>query len=351
MSYILYAALTGLFLVLCIAASVSAQPIFLPLDVNRHELRNGLQILTLENHTLPIISYYTFFRVGSRHESIGQTGISHLLVHMMFNGARRYRPKEFDQMLESGGGFANAYTTEDMTVYYEHFPDDQLELIVDMESDRMAHLALTEQSLTSERAIVKEERRIQIDNSVSGQVFELLHALAYTAHPYRWPVLGWMSNLDAITLGDCKAYFRTHYSPNQAMIVLVGDFDTGSCSSYAGFTNAYSREEGVKGSEIRSAKQYLSGIFPLSIEGPRALANQWAGIELFGLPKNYIEIYRDQVKGVSEDEISRVIQDHIPGEIWLAVVLGKADDIIPRIERLGPIERHDFRTLDRKASP
>ena len=160
-----------------------------------------------------------------------------------------------------------------------------------------------------------------------------------------------MSNLDAITLEDCKAYFRTDYSPNQAIIVLVGDFDTGSCSSYACFTNAYPREEGVKGSEIRSAKQYLSGIFPLSIVGPRALANQWAGIELFGLPKNYIEIYRDQVKGVSEDEISRVIQDHIPGEIWLAVVLGKADDIIPRIERLGPIERHGFRTLDRKASP
>jgi zinc protease len=111
------------------------------------------------------------------------------------------------------------------------------------------------------------------------------------------------------------------------------------------------REEGVKGSEIRSAKQYLSGVFPLSIEGPGALANQLAGIELFGLPKNYIEIYRDQVKGVSEDEVSRVIQDHIPGDIWLAVVLGKADDIIPRIEHLGPIERHDFRTLDRKASP
>ena len=106
MSYILYAALTGLFLVLCIAASVSAQPISLPLDVKRHELRNGLQILTLENHTLPIISYYTFFRVGSRHESIGQDGISHLFEHMMFNGAGRYRPKEVDQMLESGGGVA-----------------------------------------------------------------------------------------------------------------------------------------------------------------------------------------------------------------------------------------------------
>jgi zinc protease len=220
--------LTGLLLVLCFAPSSFAQPLSLSLDVKRHELRNGLQILTLEDHTLPILSYYTFFKVGSRHESIRQTGISHLFEHMMFNGARRYRPKEFDQMLESNGGYANAYTTEDMTVYYEHFPHEQLELIIDMESDRMAHLALTEQSLTSERAIVKEERRIQIDNSVSGQVFELLHTLAYTAHPYRWPVLGWMSDLDAITLEDCKTYFRTHYAPDNAVIVLVGDFNTAS---------------------------------------------------------------------------------------------------------------------------
>ena len=117
MPYILNAALAGLFLVLCITASVSAQPISLPLDVKRHELRNGLQTLTLENHNLPIISYYTFFRVGSRHESIGQAAISHLFEHMMYTGARRYRPKEFDQILESGGGFANAYTTEDITGY------------------------------------------------------------------------------------------------------------------------------------------------------------------------------------------------------------------------------------------
>lgn len=220
-----YSVLIGV-LTLLLTLPAAAQPISLSLDVQRHELRNGLQILTLEDHTLPVISYYTFFKVGSRDEAIGQTGISHLFEHMMFNGARRYGPKEFDQMMESGGGYANAYTTEDMTVYYEHFPTGELELIIDMESDRMAHLALTEKSLASERAIVKEERRIQIDNSVSGQVFELLHSLAYTAHPYRWPVLGWMADLDAITLEDCRAYFRTHYAPDNAVIVLAGDFET-----------------------------------------------------------------------------------------------------------------------------
>ena len=273
-------------------------------------------------------------------------------------------------MLESGGGFANAYTTEDMTVYHEHFPDDQLELIVDMESDRMAHLALTDQSLTSERSIVKEERRIQIDNSVSGQVFELLHALAYTAHPYRWPVLVWMSDLDAITLEDCKAYFYTHYAPNQAVIVLVGDFDTGSAVQH--IRRFYERIPArPTPPEVRTAEPpqygerravlYKHAELPALAVGYHAASTP--GEDIFALDifqmilaqgessRLYKRLAYDDQATVSEDEISRVIQDHIPGEIWLAVVLGKADDIIPRIERLGPIERHDFRTLDRKASP
>lgn len=208
------------------AVSLSAQPVDISLDVTRHTLSNGLQILALENHTLPVISYYTFFRVGSRNEPAGRTGLSHLFEHMMFNGAARYGPKEFDRMLESNGGYSNAYTSEDMTVYYEDFPDDRLELVVDMESDRLAHLALTEQSLASEREVVKEERRVSVDNSVEGHVLELLSSLAFTAHPYRWPVSGWMSDLDAITLQDCRAYFRTHYAPNNAVIVIAGDFQT-----------------------------------------------------------------------------------------------------------------------------
>lgn len=202
------------------------QSLHLSLDVSRHQLGNGLQILTLEDHGLPVISYYTFFKVGSRNEAIGRTGISHLFEHMMFNGARRYGPKEFDQMMESNGGYANAYTTGDMTVYYESIPSDRLELVIDLESDRMAHLTLTEESLASEREVVKEERRLSVDNSVVGGVFELLHATAYTAHPYQWPILGWMSDIDHITLEDCRNYFRTHYAPNNTVIVLVGDFKT-----------------------------------------------------------------------------------------------------------------------------
>lgn len=203
-----------------------SQPLDLRLDVERHELRNGLQILTLEDHALPVLSYYTFYRVGSRDENAGATGIAHLLEHLMFNGARRYGPKEFDHVLEANGGFGNAYTTEDVTVYHESIPSDRLKLIVDLESDRMAHLQLTKDGLDKERKVVKEERRLRTDNSVVGGVFELLHATAYTAHSYQWPVIGWMSDLDRITIEQTRAFYESYYSPENAVVVIVGDFDT-----------------------------------------------------------------------------------------------------------------------------
>ncbi|MBT5876823.1 MAG: insulinase family protein [Candidatus Latescibacteria bacterium] len=215
-----------IFPLLLLPLPLLSQPLELRLNVERHELRNGLQILTLEDHDLPVLSYYTFYRVGSRDENAGATGIAHLLEHLMFNGARRYGPKEFDQVLEANGGFGNAYTTEDMTVYHESVPSDRLKLIVDLESDRMVHLQLTEDGLAKERNVVKEERRLRTDNSVTGGVFELLHATAYTAHSYQWPVIGWMSDLDQITIEQTRAFYESYYTPENAVVVIVGDFDT-----------------------------------------------------------------------------------------------------------------------------
>ncbi|HEU4402902.1 MAG TPA: pitrilysin family protein [Candidatus Polarisedimenticolia bacterium] len=193
-------------------------------NVVPYRLDNGLKVLALEDHALPTVSYYTFFRVGSRDERPGRTGISHLFEHMMFNGAQKYGPKVFDRSLESRGGASNAGTMEDITVYYESFPSDALDLVVDMEADRMAALKISEEGLTSEREVVKEERRLRVDNDVEGALLELLRGTAYLAHPYQWPVVGWMPDLDAITVADCEAYFRTHYAPNNATIVIVGDF-------------------------------------------------------------------------------------------------------------------------------
>jgi len=193
-------------------------------NVVPYRLDNGLRVLALEDHSIPTVSYYTFFRVGSRDERVGRTGISHLFEHMMFMGAKKYGPGEFDRVMESRGGFSNAFTMEDATVYHETFPSEALPLVIDMEADRMAAMQITEENLKSEREVVKEERRLRIDNDIAGAMDELLKAQSYQAHAYHWPVAGWMEDLDAITLADCLDYFKIHYAPNNAAIVIVGDF-------------------------------------------------------------------------------------------------------------------------------
>jgi len=193
--------------------------------VQEHVLANGLQVRLLPDRGLPIATLYSFFRVGSRNERPGITGISHLFEHMMFNGSKKYGPKEFDRRLESAGGTSNAYTSTDVTAYYEDFAAEALPLVLDLESDRMASLNIDDDSLQREREVVKEERRFRTDNDLDGMMDEALSALAFQAHPYRWPVVGWMSDLNRITRQDCERYFRTYYAPNNCTVLLVGDFE------------------------------------------------------------------------------------------------------------------------------
>ncbi len=194
-------------------------------QVHEHTLANGLRVRLVENHAVPTISYYTFFRVGSRNERPGITGIAHYFEHMMFNGAAKYGPKEFDRVLESAGGSSNAYTSNDVTAYYEDFASDALPTVIELESDRMRSLALDPQLLASEREVVKEERRLRVDNDIVGMLDEALGTLVWRAHPYRWPVIGWMEDINAISREDALQFFRTYYAPNNAILVAVGDLD------------------------------------------------------------------------------------------------------------------------------
>jgi zinc protease len=194
-------------------------------EVKAHTLPNGLRIRLLPDRSAPTVSYYTFFQVGSRNEKLGTTGISHLFEHMMFNGASKYGPKEFDRVLESRGGHSNAYTSNDVTAYYEDFAPEALETVIDLESDRMRSLRLTTDSLEQEREVVKEERRLRTENSIFGLMEEQLEALVFLAHPYRWPVIGWMDDIERITRDDCEAFFRTYYAPDNAAVYVVGDMD------------------------------------------------------------------------------------------------------------------------------
>jgi predicted Zn-dependent peptidase len=195
------------------------------LEVHEATLSNGLRVRLLANPLTPVVSLYTFFQVGSRNERPGITGISHLFEHMMFNGAKKYGPKQFDRVLESNGGRSNAYTSNDMTVYYDDFSSDALETVLDLESDRMRSLRISDATLASEREVVKEERRVRVDNEITGILDEELGTLVYKAHPYRWPVIGWMADIENISRPDCEDYFRTYYAPNNAVLYLSGDLD------------------------------------------------------------------------------------------------------------------------------
>jgi zinc protease len=196
------------------------------LNATVETLDNGLKVILMEDHSVPVISRWTFYRVGSENERPGITGISHFMEHMMFNGAGKYGPKEFDRILESNGGYSNAFTSEDMTAYYEDFASDILGLCLDLDSDRMKSLALDPKYIVSEMDVVKEERRLRTDNSIDGTMYEELGSLAYKAYPYNWPVIGWMSDLETMTREDAVQYYQKYYSPNNAILIIVGDFDT-----------------------------------------------------------------------------------------------------------------------------
>ncbi len=195
-------------------------------QVRRHVLSNGLTVLTMENYDIPVVSMYTLYKVGSRNERPGITGISHLFEHMMFNGSRNFGPHKFDKILESGGGRSNAYTSRDLTVYYEDFTPALLEKVIELDSDRMGWLNITSKTLESEREVVKEERRLRTDNSVYGRLEEELYAASFHCHPYRWPIIGWMADIKNISVGDCKRYHKHFYAPNNAVLVLSGAFNT-----------------------------------------------------------------------------------------------------------------------------
>jgi len=169
------------------------------------------------------VALYIFYRIGSRNEKPGTTGISHFFEHMMFNGAKKYGPGELDRAMEANGASNNAYTTQNVTVYQDWFPRSALELIFDLEADRIRDLAFDPKMIESERGVVASERRMSVDGDNLGLLDEQLWAAAFIAHPYHWPVVGWMSDIEAWTPEDLSAHFRMGYSPSNATMVVSGD--------------------------------------------------------------------------------------------------------------------------------
>ncbi len=203
-------------LLLTAAVSPAAEPVSFTLN-------NGMKIIVEEDHDIPNVAMYFFYKVGSRNERPGTTGISHFFEHMMFNGAKKYGPKAFDNEMEKAGGRNNAYTSRDMTVYQDWFPSSALRLIFDMEADRIRDLAFDPKIIESERGVVASERSTRTDNSNFGTLYEQLNAASYTAHAYGWPVVGWASDIKAWTMDDLKSHFKMGYAPNNCTVVVTGD--------------------------------------------------------------------------------------------------------------------------------
>jgi zinc protease len=196
------------------------------IKVDELKLNNGMNALIVNNSKLPIFSLYFFYKVGGKNEVPGITGASHFLEHMMFKGARKYGKNSIDFIIEGSGGSTNAYTTNDATVYYENLPSRELEMILDIEADRMEHLALDPDDFNKERAVVLEERKMRYENSPRGQLYHALMENLFAGTPYGRSVIGDVADLKSVSREQIFAYFKKFYAPNNVTLVLVGDVDT-----------------------------------------------------------------------------------------------------------------------------
>jgi predicted Zn-dependent peptidase len=205
-----------------ILLSTQAYAITTAQDIKQFTLANGMKIIVLEDDSIPNANMYLFWKVGSRNEYPGITGLSHFFEHMMFNGSKKYGPKMFDRTMEAAGGSNNAYTTENSTVYTNWFPADALELMFDLEADRMQNLDINADVVESERGVVTSERSTGLENSNYRMLSEQVKAAAFRAHPYSWSVIGHESDIANWKLQDLKDFHKTYYAPNNAVVVVVG---------------------------------------------------------------------------------------------------------------------------------
>jgi zinc protease len=193
-------------------------------EVQEFVLDNGLKVLLLEDHKSPAVTFQVWYRVGSRNEKDGQSGLSHFLEHMLFKGTQKIGPEEYSRIIAKNGGRSNAFTSADVTVYFATMSREKIGIDVDLEADRMAHTLLGPQYFEPEKKVIQEERRLRTEDQPVSALAEAAGAVAYMIHPYRRPVIGWMQDIEALSLDDLRAYYKLYYAPNNAFVVMVGDF-------------------------------------------------------------------------------------------------------------------------------
>jgi zinc protease len=203
------------------------------LKIETHDLANGLKVVLAEDHARPIVNLQVWYHVGSKDERKGRTGFAHLFEHMMFRGSKNVAPEEHMRYVREAGGQVNAYTALDQTVYWETVPSNHLERMIWLEADRMDSLVIDEEGFKKEREVVKEERRLRVDNPPYGKVIEDLLDATFEVYPYKHLGIGSMEDLNAATVADVQEFFDTFYVPNNATLVIVGDFEAAKALEYA----------------------------------------------------------------------------------------------------------------------
>ena len=207
----------------CLIVCPLILPAWLHAEVFEKTLKNGLQVIVKEDHRAPVLVQQVWYKAGSMDENIGTTGIAHVLEHMMFKGTKSVPAGEFSKRIAAAGGRENAFTSYDYTAYFQQLHKDQLELAMKLESDRMQNLVLSDAEFNKEIQVVMEERRMRTDDQPHGLLFENLMSVTYQEHPYRHPVIGWMSDLKTLTAADARAWYQRWYTPNNAVLVVAGD--------------------------------------------------------------------------------------------------------------------------------
>ena len=225
MHYFLSSMFVALFLLAMVPSIALAADAQAP-QVQEVVLENGLKVLLLENHKSPVVTFQVWYRVGSRNELDGKSGLAHFLEHMMFKGTRKVGPEEYSRIIARNGGRSNAFTTTDVTVYFATMSREKIGIEIEMEADRMASALLDGSTFEAEKKVVMEERRLRTEDNPASALAEVTSAAAYLTHPYRRPVIGWMGDIEGLTRQDLRQFYRTYYSPNNAFVVVVGDFST-----------------------------------------------------------------------------------------------------------------------------
>jgi len=201
-------------------STVSAAP------VQEFVLDNGLKVLLLEDHKSPAVTFQVWYRVGGRNEKDGKSGLAHFLEHMMFKGTPSTGPEEYSRIIAKNGGRSNAFTSSDMTVYFATMSREKIGIELELEADRMANALLGEKYFAAEKKVIQEERRLRTDDNPASALSEVASAVAFIVHPYRRPIVGWMEDIENLSRQDLADFYKLYYEPNNAFIVMVGDFSS-----------------------------------------------------------------------------------------------------------------------------